>query len=273
MIPENDMTDTVDPWRTPGSPGIAGMLEQWDAMSEHYLPGRALLFDALIGELSDRLDARGATVLELGSGPGTLLRRLAGAMPGAHLIGIEIDPVLRVVHELAATGRGAAAAEIVAADLCDAGWSDLLPMGAALDAVVAVQVLHYFPEPRFTALLAEIRALLAPGGVLVHLDHVPPGVPPAHAPAAADPADAPGWPQPPDDPWTRWWAEARSMPELGDAFHQRERAAAATGTSGSAEYHPDERSLRTMLTHAGFDTIEQRRHGAQALLTFARTAS
>lgn len=105
----------------------------------------------------------GATLLDLGTGPGMLLPQLRGRHPDARVIGVEVQPkMLEHARALAAE----CGAEIVEADLAA---RIPLPDGVA-DVVTAIHVFHELEYP--PPLLDEARRLLRPGGVLVLYDWV-----------------------------------------------------------------------------------------------------
>lgn len=241
----------------PGNVTPERLVEDWERMSGHFLGGRSLLLDDVVTHLAVRLAARPSTVVELGSGPGHLLDRLAAVLPAAELIGVEIDPVLRRLHELRSAGPPQQRIHLVDADLADPAWVRHLRGWETPDVVVAVQVLHYFPAARFASLLGEIRSLLAPGGVFVHVDSVP-------ADAVAD-VDGVEVPFAADDPWTSWWSDARRCDQLAAANVERDRQLARRPVP-SAEYHPDATAFRSLLADAGLsDVVTQRRSGGSQL--------
>lgn len=228
--------------------------------STHFRPAELALYDELldsiVGHLAERLAGRGSIVVELGSGTGALLARLAGALPSAQLVGVEIDPVLRRLHQLGPASAHGARVRVVDADLGGPDWTRSIQ--GPVDVVVAVQVLHYFPAGRFAELLAEIRSLIAPGGVFVHLDRVPLWADVADGEAVA--ADAVV------DPWAAWWAEAGSYQELTDAMARRQRWIRDHGAV-SAEYHPDQLSLRVRLAAVGMSSGAFEKRIGSTLLT------
>jgi SAM-dependent methyltransferase len=239
-----------------GEDAIDRLLAAWDRMSEHYLEGRSVLLGRVVGDLADRFSGSAPTICELGCGPGALVTRLAADLPSARLVGVEIDPVLRRLHQLASPG-GPAHLEILDTDLAEPAWVHSIGPPGSVDAVIAVQVLHYFAPPRFAELLVEIRSLLAPDGVFVHLDHVPVG-------DGSIPGNDDGHLVEPD-PWSAWWRTASTVAALSDAV--RERGLRPEGTS--AEYHPDAPTLRSLLERAGLDLrFEEQRVGG-SLLTIA----
>ncbi|MDX1252391.1 MAG: class I SAM-dependent methyltransferase [Gammaproteobacteria bacterium] len=101
-------------------------------------------------------------VLDLGSGPGLLLRALAERYPRARAIGVECAPYM-----LEAMGELPTGCEVMCADLHD----PRLPLAeGTVDAVVASVVLHELNQP--LRALQEVRRCLKPGGRLYILDWV-----------------------------------------------------------------------------------------------------
>jgi ubiquinone/menaquinone biosynthesis C-methylase UbiE len=104
-------------------------------------------------------------IVDLGCGPGLLLRDLAERLPGATLYGYDVTPaMIDYARKLAFTGASATFAlhDVVAKPLPQAsGTVHLASMSS---------VLHVFDEPLPT--LAEIRRVLAPGGIFLLNDWV-----------------------------------------------------------------------------------------------------
>jgi tRNA (cmo5U34)-methyltransferase len=114
-------------------------------------------------------DVAAETILDLGTGTGETLRRVAGRHPTARLIGIdESDRMLAVAR-----------AVVPGADLRVARLQDDLPEGP-FDLVVSALAVHHLDGPEKAALFGRIATLLAPGGRFVLADVIVP----------ADPADA-----------------------------------------------------------------------------------
>lgn len=107
--------------------------------------------------------AEGATVVDLGTGPGTFLEILHGRRPDLSLVGVELHPELIALGQQTADRLGA---ELVAADL---GEPVPLDDGVA-DVVVSSLVFHELPYP--PALLDTAARLLPEGGRLVLFDIV-----------------------------------------------------------------------------------------------------
>jgi SAM-dependent methyltransferase len=108
----------------------------------------------LLATLKLRLKVEGA-VLDAGCGTGGLLRRLSDALPGRALIGIDREPLAVAATE----ARGCAAVAL--------GSVASLPFpDSSLAAIVSADVLYHRAVDQ-SAVLAEFRRCLRPGGVLV----------------------------------------------------------------------------------------------------------
>ena len=105
----------------------------------------------------------GATLVDLGCGPGMLLPLLRTRHPDARIVGVDAQPAM-LAH--ARTLASTCGAEIVEADLAGP-----LPLADGVaDVVTAVHVLHelLYPVP----LVDEMWRILRPGGVLLVYDWV-----------------------------------------------------------------------------------------------------
>jgi SAM-dependent methyltransferase len=91
-----------------------------------------------------------ARVLEIGSGAGSLLARVAAAHPGVHCTGIELEPELA---EHARSRHGGERIEFVEADVTAFAPPD------AYDLCFSVDVIHHFHDRpgAFTAIRAALR--------------------------------------------------------------------------------------------------------------------
>lgn len=154
---------------------------RWHYLPEGYLSRRsATLYEALVPPLYnagrehtaiaktiDTAESLGpAAILELGCGPGHLLRSLARADPGATIAGVDLSPFML---ELASGNLSAAATARVALRHADARH---LPWGdATFDVVVAMHVLAHVPAPVARHMLDEAARVLKPGGALLIVDH------------------------------------------------------------------------------------------------------
>ena len=103
-------------------------------------------------------------VLDVGCGTGNLLLALGRARPGVDLAGIDPD-----LAALARAQRKSARAGVVVR--WDRGFAEELPHpDGSVDRVVSSLMLHHLDPAAKTALLAEVRRVLRPDGLLVLAD-------------------------------------------------------------------------------------------------------
>lgn len=130
-----------------------------------FAPALGLLYRHAAGEVTAALASRprgdGATILDLGCGPGGLAVELVARLPEARIVGLDLSPSMieRAKRHEAAGGR----LRFVVGDAVD------LPFEAeTFDVVVSTLSLHHWAEP--AASLAEIRRVLRPGGFALLYD-------------------------------------------------------------------------------------------------------
>jgi len=111
-------------------------------------------------------------VLDLGCGFGRSTRAFAQAAPDAHVDGVDIAAscVTLAAQDTAPALHGRV--RFLQAEVTSSG----LP-AASYDLVTSTMLLHEMPEPAVRALIRETARLLAPGGVVAHLDFLPPSDP------------------------------------------------------------------------------------------------
>ena len=113
----------------------------------------------------------GQTVLEIGTGTGSVLLLVARAAPDATVIGLDPDP-----EALAVAGRTLRRAGVPIR--LDRGYADRLPYpDGSVDRVLSSFMLHHLQPDAQQAALREVRRVLAPGGRLhlVDFDGAPSG--------------------------------------------------------------------------------------------------
>lgn len=113
-------------------------------------------------------------VLDLGSGDGRLLAAVLDAAPDAE--GVAVDFSDEMLGRLRARFADHAHVRIVAHDL-----STPLPDLGTFDAIVSSFAIHHVSHERKRDLYTEIHTRLAPGGVLLNLEHVASPTPELHA--------------------------------------------------------------------------------------------
>jgi len=92
----------------------------------------------------------GATLLDIGPGPGTVLAGISAATPGATLVGVEPSAAMRAI----AADRGID--EIP-------GSAEALPLSdASVDLAISSLSMHHWEDP--AGALRELRRVLRPGG-------------------------------------------------------------------------------------------------------------
>jgi trans-aconitate methyltransferase len=225
-------------------------VSRWDAQQEHYIAAReerfAVIGDVVAEVLRPTKPVVGATVLDLGCGPGSLSARLADRLPGLRVIGVDSDPLLLALGR----ARYGYRVEFVDADLAADDLPEQVP--PVLDAAVSTTALHWLnPEP-LAALYRTLAARLRPGGVFVNGDHMP-----ANDPALRDLArlvressvKRAGLDDRED--WAQWWAAAQAEPELAELITARgERAIAHHGSNSLSPAEHGE-----LLLAAGFRSV------------------
>ena len=118
-------------------------------------------FGARVGP---HLPARPA-IVDLGCGPGLLLRDLAERLPGATLHGYDVTPAM-IDHARQLAFKGARATFA----LHDVAAKPLPQASGTVHLASMSSVLHVFDEPLPT--MAEIRRVLVPGGIFLLTDWV-----------------------------------------------------------------------------------------------------
>jgi len=108
-------------------------------------------------------------ILDLGCGFGRSTRAFAEAAPSAHVVGVDLSASCLTV---AAHDTPAILHERVSYAQADAAASGL--PHASFDLVTSTMLLHEMPEPAVRALIEETGRLVAEGGMVAHLDFLPP---------------------------------------------------------------------------------------------------
>ncbi|HEY8588368.1 MAG TPA: class I SAM-dependent methyltransferase [Naasia sp.] len=110
----------------------------------------------------------GATVVDVGCGSGALLRRVGRDHPDVHLLGVDPDErMLRTARRKAARSRDRSVREA----RFERGYAQEVPAGdGTVDRVLSSLMFHHLDAEGRTAMLAEVRRVLRPGGALVLAD-------------------------------------------------------------------------------------------------------
>ncbi len=235
-------------------PNWSEWLDRWDRQQESFNPAREARFTAMMDVLEAKLGRR-FTLLDLGSGPGSLSARILGRFPAARSVAVDYDPVVRQVGE-GALGTFGGRLAWVDAKLGAPGWTHELPRHR-FDAAVSTTALHWLTPRDLSRLYLDLGRLLRRGGVFLNGDYLP-----------WDPTDRDlaglgrkhvrlylrrqrSTPRDEWRGWKQWWTAARKVPALREAFAEHDRREAG---------HPRERQV-TLSYHvrrlkaAGFRTV------------------
>ncbi|MEV6301484.1 class I SAM-dependent methyltransferase [Actinoplanes sp. NPDC051861] len=199
--------------------------ESWDRQQEAFMPDREHRFTAMLDAVAAVTEDRPPRLLDLAGGTGAISLRTLARFPGAHVTVLDQDPVLLTIAESSLHDR----ATIVDADLGDPGWRAKLPQsgtGDGFDAVLTATALHWLPAERVSALYAEIRDALRPGGIFINADHMPEETLPTLSSKLQDQARIKRearYASGASTSWPAWWALAAADDQLAEKAVERAR--------------------------------------------------
>ncbi len=160
-------------------------------------------------------------VVDLGSGPGSLSRRILDRLPQARVTAIDMDPVLLAIGRNALGDYGGRL-EWLDADLrsrWSAGGDD------GVDAAVSTTALHWLQPTALATLYRHLGTVLGPGGVFVNGDRMdfPPDLPrlAAAAQSIRDRSEPHG--EDGAESWEEWWSAVEEDPGLAAEVAERNR--------------------------------------------------
>lgn len=223
-------------------------LDRWDRQQEYYMPDREERFAVLADVLEELLDRPDPLIVDLGVGPGSLATRLLDRLPAASVVGVDADPLLLGLADLAYAGDRF---RTVTADLRVDGWYEALGLDRAPDAFVSTTALHWMEREPLRRLIAACGTALPSGGVFVDGDHL-------YELAAGPRLDEltraltkrrfarAGVRR--DEDWAAWWDAVYAAPELADLVKARESA----GFEHTVTDKPSVHDYLAFLRDAGF---------------------
>ncbi len=176
-------------------------ISRWEAMQARYLPGRAERFAVMIAVIRATLPAV-QRIVDLGCGPGSLMRHVLEAFPQAQVTGIDLDPRLLLLGKAQLAEFGDRA-QLILDDLREPRWSAQVLTPA--DAVVSATALHWLAPDRLAALYDQVARVLRPGGIFLNADHVGSDFPPIQAMWGRQREAARAQGATPADDWTSFW--------------------------------------------------------------------
>jgi len=246
----------------------ADWVERWERQQERYLAGREERFALMLDYAQALLPSKTPRVLDLCCGNGALSRRVLARLPGARVKAVDWDPVhLEIARQVLPDE-----VEIVEADVTTRHWTDAHDADS-VDLVVSATALHWLERAALEDLYARLAILVAPGGVFVNADHLPPEEPTITRLG---------------EELTEAWQDASFAhgEETHDGFH--EAAAAAPELRAASELrarrfgpHDKGHSMtqdvgvhRAALRQAGFDEVTEvwRHRNDAVLLAYRRMA-
>jgi SAM-dependent methyltransferase len=161
------------PWALPPGFDWEYWVARWDQMQSYYLVGRAERFALLARTVRD-IAGPSPRVVDLGCGPGSLMRAVLEALPQAEVWGIDFDPAALLLARARLASYGPRA-HVALADLRSPTWRIGIRrngMPDRVDAAISATALHWLKPGALATLYGQIAALLRPGGLFLNADHV-----------------------------------------------------------------------------------------------------
>lgn len=184
------------------------------------MPNREQRFHAMFEALAVSVPRR-CTVLDLGSGPGSLSLRLLRRFPSARSIAVDYDPVTLRIGK-GALGDLGGRLTWVDVKLASPGWTDRLPV-RKVDAAVSTSALHWLPERSLRALYRDLGRLVRRNGVFLDGDYFPSGSPALDRLARNVWKRREAYRSWKRSLWSRWWKETARIPALRAEFAEQKR--------------------------------------------------
>lgn len=249
--------------RLGGDRNCADLLASWDPMFARTVdPTRYHRLEAIIGHLEEEIGGQ-ARVLELGCGPGTLVKRVLRRFPRSFVVALDYDPVLLEIGKSALDPfRGRA--RWVLADLRKEHWPSELPV-RPYDAVVSSLVLHWLEESDVRRIYRWALGLLRPSGVMINGDYLPRTMVDSRANGERVSRGTDHAVERTSrgvrafkTAWARWWMDVEANPSLRTALRRRSRLRLGpipprrpTGPEGAVPLESPRRAMRA----AGFREV------------------
>lgn len=186
------------------------------------MPDREERF-AVIGDvLAELLGRPDPLIVDLGVGPGSLARRLLDRFPAASVVGVDADPLLLRLADLA---YGSERFRTVSADLRRRDWYAALELDRVPDAFVSTTALHWMDRLPLRRMIAACGEAVATDGVFVNGDHVyegrtGPRLDGLSRALTTRRATRAGVQR--DEDWSAWWRAVEAAPELADLVSARD---------------------------------------------------
>ena len=232
----------------------ASWLRRWEAQQGYYLPQREERFRVMIG-LVRELVGTTPSVLDLGSGPGSLAVRVVDLLPGARVVAIDADPFLLELGRQAVGDRGGAI-RWVEVDLRSDSWVQLARRWGTVDAAMSTTALHWLSPGEQADFFARLAGLIRLGGVLVNGDQLTFNQDQQRIAAAAttlqEEEAAHDAAEHPAETWREWWQAVEAEPAFASLMAERR-----SRWGGHPDYHSAGQALamEAALKRAGFSEV------------------
>jgi len=235
----------LEPWRT--------WAARWERFQEAYVPCREEQIETILGYAGASRAHGPLKLLDLASGPGSIARRALRLLPAAEIVNLDADAWLLDLGRCTIVDDRIS---WVKADLCDPGWKEALP-ARRFHAVVTMTAMHWFDESEVRGIYRNVASLVAPGGLFLCADLVPPG---RGGSAASRRAlelvfrwQAEQTAREDREDWVSFWRGARAEPAFRHQMAVRDRE---VGLRRPRRFLPFESHAET-LTAAGFCAVEE----------------
>lgn len=140
---------------------------RWEAMQSCYIPYRLNRFDLMINQISFPRESE-VYVLDLGSGPGSLAYRVLKHYPNAHIVAVELNPILIKIGE-AIRGENDHI-RFLSVDIRERSW--WVRYQETFDLVVSATALHWMNATHLEETYRQVFDVLKSGAWFLNSDHI-----------------------------------------------------------------------------------------------------
>lgn len=261
------------------------ILLSWDLQQGAYLEYREQRFEFMIRTIADHLadKADGVfTVLDLGTGPGSLAIRVLEYFDRVRVVAIDSDPLLlKIARET--TAKYGDRCVVLEADFRDDSWvGQVEEIGfGKVSAAVSTTALHWLDPSVFSSTAYGVGQLMEDGAIFLNGDHLAYELDQLNlrrlAKADQDRSQAQALKDPSTVLWEQWWEEVEQIDALSEVVEARKEWLKV------AEGHWGERKFdrlksfsfqKSALAHAGFVDVDSiwQRHDDRILVGFRDVA-
>lgn len=239
------------------------ILLSWDLQQGAYLEFREERFEFMIQTIDDYLaeeTEKAFTVLDLGTGPGSLAIRLLDRFEHVRVIAIDSDPLLLEIARNA-TAKYGDRCVVLDADFRDPSWvKQVEAIGfSKARAAVSTTALHWLSPTVFTSTIRLSGQLMSDGAIFLNGDHMMYELAqPTLASLAKkdqDRAQEEAIQNPNTVLWEQWWEEIEKVDVLKNVAEQRRRWLQAAEATWGERHGKALKSIsfyKSVFDYAGF---------------------